>query len=176
MFKKSFGVLQQVGKALMLPVSLLPAAGLLLAFGTTFQGEQFLNAFPALNAGWFQMIASVMAQSGGIIFDNLALLFAVGVAVGLADGDGVAGIAAIVGFLIMNVTMGVIANITPEVLASKNPAYASILGIPTLQTGVFGGIIIGILAAQVYKKYYNIELPQYLGFFAGKSKNEVKMK
>lgn len=168
MLKKPFGVLQQVGKALMLPVALLPAAGLLLAFGTMFQGAQFLGAVPAANAAWFQQLASVMAQAGGIIFSNLALIFAVGVAIGLSDGDGVAGIAAIVGFLIMNVTMGIFANVTPEALATNNPAYAEVLGIPTLQTGVFGGIIVGILAAQIYKKYFNIELPPYLGFFAGK--------
>ncbi|MCY6372823.1 PTS transporter subunit EIIC, partial [Clostridium ganghwense] len=115
-----------------------------------------------------QAFAKVMEQSGGIIFGNLSLLFAVGVAVGLAGGEGVAGLAAIVGFLIMNVTMGLLTGVTPEVLATKDPAFASVLGIPTLQTGVFGGIIIGIIAAQVYKKYYNIELPPYLGFFAGK--------
>ncbi|WP_055665846.1 glucose-specific PTS transporter subunit IIBC [Desnuesiella massiliensis] len=167
MFKKSFGVLQQVGKALMLPVALLPAAGLLLAFGNMFQNPQFLGAVPALDVAWFQGLARVMEQAGGIIFSNLALLFAVGVAVGLADGEGVAGLAAIVGFLIMNVTMGLIVGITPEIVASSK-AYANVLGIPTLQTGVFGGIIVGVIAAQVYKKFYNIELPPYLGFFAGK--------
>lgn len=167
MFKKSFGVLQQVGKALMLPVALLPAAGLLLAFGNMFQNPQFLGAVPALDVAWFQGLARVMEQAGGIIFSNLALLFAVGVAVGLADGEGVAGLAAIVGFLIMNVTMGLIVGITPDILGSSK-AYASVLGIPTLQTGVFGGIIVGVIAAQVYKKFYNIELPPYLGFFAGK--------
>ncbi|MGY0374961.1 glucose-specific PTS transporter subunit IIBC [Clostridium sp. JNZ J1-5] len=167
MFKKFFGVLQQVGKALMLPVALLPAAGLLLAFGNMFQNQQFLNIAPALNVHWFQQLAKVMEQSGGIIFSNLALLFAVGVAVGLAGGEGVAGLAAIVGFLIMNATMGLISGITPEMIG-KNPAFANVLGIPTLQTGVFGGIIVGIIAAQVYKKYHNIELPPYLGFFAGK--------
>lgn len=166
MLKKSFGILQQVGKALMLPVALLPAAGLLLAFGTMFQQQQFLGLVPALNVAWFQQFANVMAQAGGIIFGNLSLIFAVGVAVGLADGDGVAGIAAIVGFLIMNITMGIFAHVTPDKLG--NPSFASVLGVPTLQTGVFGGIIVGILAAQIYKKYYNIELPPYLGFFAGK--------
>ncbi|MCY6371639.1 PTS transporter subunit EIIC, partial [Clostridium ganghwense] len=95
MFKKSFGVLQQVGKALMLPVALLPAAGLLLAFGNMFQNPQFLSAVPALDVHWFQAFAKVMEQSGGIIFGNLSLLFAVGVAVGLAGGEGVAGLAAI---------------------------------------------------------------------------------
>nr|WP_272507210.1 glucose-specific PTS transporter subunit IIBC [Clostridium aestuarii] len=164
--KKIFGVLQQVGKALMLPVALLPAAGLLFAFGTMFQQEQFLNLVPALNVSWFQQFANVMAESGGIIFANLALIFAVGVAVGLADGDGVAGLAAIVGFLIMNKTMAIFAHVPDNI--DKMPQYANVLGINTLQTGVFGGIIIGIVAAQLYKKYYNIELPSYLGFFAGK--------
>lgn len=167
MIKKSFGILQQVGKALMLPVALLPAAGILLAFGNALQNPQFLTAAPALNASWVQSLAKVMESAGSIIFSNLALLFAVGVAVGLSDGDGVAGLAAIVGFLIMNVTMGLIAGVNSG-MVGRNPAYASVLGIPTLQTGVFGGIIIGIVSASVYKKYYKIELPPYLGFFAGK--------
>ncbi|NFL77292.1 PTS glucose transporter subunit IICBA [Clostridium sporogenes] len=168
MFKKSFGILQQVGKALMLPVALLPAAGILLAFGNMFQNEAFLKLAPALNSPVFQGFAKVMEQSGNIVFANLALLFAVGVAVGLAGGEGVAGLAAIVGFLIMNVTMGVVTGITPGLIGKSHPEFASVLGIPTLQTGVFGGIIMGIIAAQLYKKYYNIELPSYLGFFAGK--------
>ena len=168
MFKKSFGILQQVGKALMLPVALLPAAGILLAFGNMFRNEAFLKLAPALNSPVFQGFAKVMEQSGNIVFANLALLFAVGVAVGLAGGEGVAGLAAIVGFLIMNVTMGVVTGITPGLIGKSHPEFASVLGIPTLQTGVFGGIIIGIIAAQLYKKYYNIELPSYLGFFAGK--------
>lgn len=167
MFKKIFGVLQKVGKALMLPVAILPAAGLLLAFGNAFQNPQTLKYLPFLDASWFQLVAKVMENSGSIIFGNLALLFAVGVAVGLAGGEGVAGLAAIVGFLIMNITMGTFLKITPDIVAS-NPSYASVLGIPTIQTGVFGGIIIGILAAWAYNRYFEIELPSYLGFFAGK--------
>ncbi|WP_243291677.1 glucose-specific PTS transporter subunit IIBC [Bacillus sp. FJAT-47783] len=170
MLKKSFGVLQKVGKALMLPVAILPAAGILLGVGNALQQETLIEKAPALGADWVQFIASIMEQSGGIIFANLALLFAVGVAIGLANGDGVAGIAAIIGFLVMNVTMSEILQglgQLPEDI-STDPAFATVLGIPTLQTGVFGGIIIGILAAYMYNKYYNIELPQYLGFFAGK--------
>jgi PTS system D-glucosamine-specific IIC component len=167
MFKKAFGVLQQVGKALMLPVAILPAAGLLLAFGNAFQNPALLEKIPSLGAAWIQMVARVMEQSGGIVFANLPLLFAVGVAVGLAGGEGVAGLAAIVGYLVMNVTMGIIANVTPDLIGTS-PAYTSALGIPTLQTGVFGGIIVGVLASSLYQKYYNIELPPYLGFFAGK--------
>lgn len=166
MFKKVFGILQQVGKALMLPVALLPAAGLLLAFGNALQNPALLSIFPGLES--IHGMAQVMEQAGGVIFGNLSLLFAVGVAVGLAGGEGVAGLAAIVGYLIMNVTIGLVAGITPDMVATKNPAYAMVLGYPTLQTGVFGGIIVGILASVMYKKYYNIELPSYLGFFAGK--------
>lgn len=167
MIKKSFGKLQQVGKALMLPVAILPAAGLLLAFGNLFKNPELLDSIPALKANWFQLFASVMEQAGGIVFANLALLFAVGVAVGLAGGDGVAGIAAIIGYLIMNMTMGILKGVNSEMI-NADPSFAMVLGIPTLQTGVFGGIIVGILAATLYKKYYNIELPPYLGFFAGK--------
>lgn len=166
MIKKSFGVLQQIGKALMLPVALLPAAGLLLAFGNAFQNPALLTIFPGLES--IHGMAQVMEQAGGVIFGNLSLLFAVGVAVGLTGGEGVAGLAAIVGFLIMNVTIGLVAGITPEMASAKNPALAMVLGYPTLQTGVFGGIIVGILSSVMYKKYYNIELPAYLGFFAGK--------
>ncbi|BCB02189.1 glucose-specific PTS transporter subunit IIBC [Bacillus sp. KH172YL63] len=170
MFKKAFGVLQKVGKALMLPVAILPAAGLLLAFGNALQNPTLLDIAPFLNNGGVETVASVMEQAGGIIFGNLALLFAVGVAIGLAGGEGVAGLAAIVGFLIMNVTMGTVEGLAiPDVTGDGvDPAYALVLGIPTLQTGVFGGIIVGILAAYMYNRFFQIELPSYLGFFAGK--------
>ncbi|MFG6117490.1 glucose-specific PTS transporter subunit IIBC [Halobacillus sp. MO56] len=167
MFKNAFGTLQKVGKALMLPVALLPAAGILLAFGTTFQQDSFLELVPAFEANWIQVFSQVMASAGDIVFANLPLLFAVGVAIGLAGGDGVAGLAAIIGYLIMNVTMGVLGKVDAD-MAANSPAYADVLGTPTLQTGVFGGIIVGILAAYLYNKYFNIELPQFLGFFAGK--------
>ncbi|MBB5323884.1 PTS system D-glucosamine-specific IIC component [Anoxybacillus tepidamans] len=165
--KKAFGTLQKVGKALMLPVAILPAAGILLAFGNALQNPALTDKLPALKADWVVMIAKVMEQSGGIVFSNLSLLFAVGVAIGLAGGEGVAGLAAIIGYLIMNITMSVILGVTPDKIGT-DPSLANVLGIPTLQTGVFGGIIVGILAAYMYNKYYNIELPQYLGFFAGK--------
>nr|WP_163529369.1 glucose-specific PTS transporter subunit IIBC [Halobacillus ihumii] len=166
MFKNAFGTLQKVGKALMLPVALLPAAGILLAFGTSFAQDDFVEKVPFFGTPWVQTLLKVMAEAGGVVFDNLPLLFAVGVAIGLAKGDGVAGLAAIIGYLIMNVVMGVLGEVTPEM--TSDPAYAEVLGIPTLQTGVFGGIIVGILAASMYNRYYNIELPQFLGFFAGK--------
>jgi PTS system D-glucosamine-specific IIC component len=166
MFKKAFGVLQKVGKALMLPVALLPAAGILLALGAALRNPALLELAPFLDNSTVDLIAAVMQKAGDIIFGNLPLLFAVGVAVGLAGGEGTAGLAAIIGYLIMNVTMGTVLGITPEDVNGLN--YASVLGIPTLQTGVFGGIIVGILASAMYNKFYEIELPSYLGFFAGK--------
>lgn len=166
MGKKVFGVLQRIGKALMLPVALLPAAGLLLAFGNLFMNEALLVNAPYLRADWIQLIASVMEQSGNIVFANLPLIFSVGVAIGLSDGDGVAGLAAIVGFLIMNVSMGTFVGVTTDMLS--NPMYTTVVGVPTLQTGVFGGIIMGLIASAMYNKFYRIELPPYLGFFAGK--------
>lgn len=164
--KKIFGVLQKVGKSLMLPVALLPAAGILLGVSNALAGDALLAHFPALANPTFQLIISIMESSGQIIFNNLPLIFAVGVAVGLTEGEGVAALASIVGFLILNTSMGVMAGVTEDMI--DNSMYASIVGIPTIQTGVFGGIIIGIVAAYLYKKFYKIELPQYLGFFAGK--------
>lgn len=101
MFKKLFGVLQRVGKAVMLPVAILPAAGLLLGIGNLLVNPDFLQYVPFLEAHWIQVVASVMMNSGQIVFDNLSLLFAVGVAIGLAGGDGVAGLAAIIGYLVI---------------------------------------------------------------------------
>jgi glucose PTS system EIICBA or EIICB component len=166
MFKKAFGVLQQVGQALMLPVALLPAAGLLLGIGNAAQQETMLNFMPFLSADWIQLTASVMEDAGGIIFGNLPLIFAVGVAIGLAK-DGAAALAALVGYLVLNQVMSSWLGITPDMLAD-DPSFALVFGIPTLQTGVFGGIIVGLIAAFSYKKFHDIEMPSFLGFFAGK--------
>ncbi|ASE58494.1 MULTISPECIES: glucose-specific PTS transporter subunit IIBC [Staphylococcus] len=168
MFKKLFGQLQRIGKALMLPVAILPAAGLLLAIGTAMQGESLQHYLPFIQNGGIQSVAEMMTGAGGIIFDNLPMIFAMGVAIGLASGDGVAAIAAFVGYLVMNKTMGAFLHVSPDNVNDAASGYASVLGIPTLQTGVFGGIIIGALAAWCYNKFYNISLPSYLGFFAGK--------
>ncbi|WP_100406349.1 glucose-specific PTS transporter subunit IIBC [Bacillus solitudinis] len=168
MFKQSFGILQRVGKALMLPVALLPAAGILLAFGDALQNPDITATIPALEASWVVMLASIMQSAGDIVFANLPLLFAVGVAIGLSDGDGVAGLAAIIGYLIMNITMGVTGGITADMVNPENPNFQMVLGIPTLGTGVFGGVLAGLLGSYMYKKFFNIELPSYLGFFAGK--------
>ncbi|MCM3408786.1 glucose-specific PTS transporter subunit IIBC [Metabacillus litoralis] len=178
MFKNAFGVLQKVGRALMLPVALLPAAGLLLALGNALQNPTLTDLAPFLTADWIVLIASVMENAGNVVFSNLPVLFAVGVAIGLANGDGVAGIAALIGYLIMNITMSSIlkgvgtlpsgGQELADFLANNGAAYGNVLGIPTLQTGVFGGIIVGIIAAAMYNRFFTIDLPSYLGFFAGK--------
>lgn len=166
MWKKFFGVLQKLGKALMLPVAMLPAAGLLLGLGNAAQQDAMLQLLPFLEADWLQLVARVMEDAGNVIFSNLALIFAVGVAIGLA-GDGAAALAALVGYLVMNQVMGSWLELSADTVAS-DPGYASVLGIPTLQTGVFGGIIIGLIAAYAYNRFHDIEMPSFLGFFAGK--------
>lgn len=180
MFKRFFGHLQRIGKALMLPVAILPAAGILLAIGNAMHNEQLVSLAPWLKYELFTIISAIMEAAGQIIFDNLPLLFAVGTALGLASGDGVAALAALIGYLIMNATMGKILHITIDDIysyaegaktlsqANKEQSHALILGIPTLQSGVFGGIIIGAIAAWCYNRFYNISLPPFLGFFAGK--------
>ena len=145
---KIFAEVQKIGKALMTPVAILPAAGIFLAAGN-------------------KLGIPLMEQAGGIIFGNLPLLFAVGAAIGLVGGDGIAALAAIVAILVMNVTMGVVTGAAAGV-AAQNQAFATVMGIPTLQTGVFGGLIAGIIAAICYKRFYKTELPAFLGFFAGK--------
>ncbi|KPC77762.1 PTS system glucose-specific transporter subunit IICBA [Thermoactinomyces vulgaris] len=142
MFKKLFGILQRVGKSLMLPVAILPAAGLLLAIGNKLQ-------------------IGILENAGGIVFSNLALIFAIGVAIGLSNGEGTAGLAAVVGYLIMNTTLGEMAKL-------NGVETVDVLGIPTLQMGVFGGVIIGIVASLLYNRFHDTELPPYLGFFGGK--------
>ncbi|MGR5148182.1 PTS transporter subunit EIIC [Photobacterium alginatilyticum] len=145
--KQAASKLSTIGKALMLPISILPAAGLLLAFGEKLDIPLMLNA-------------------GGILFDNLPVLFAVGAAVGLAKESGIAALAALVAMLVMNVTISTNLDITPEM--TSEGAYAMVLGIPTLQMNVFGGIICGILASSMYNRFHDIQLPPFLGFFAGK--------
>ncbi len=170
--KEIFGILQRIGKSLMLPVSILPAAGLLLGFGTAFQNDNLIRIFPFLTNDSLVVIWRVMQDAGDVIFANLGLLFAIGVAIGLANGEGVAGLAAIVGYLIMNKVISSFLQITPEKITEAQKAsdlsYATVLGIPTLQMGVFGGIIAGLIAAYSYNKFFKITLPDFLGFFAGK--------
>lgn len=159
--------LTNIGGSLQTPIAILPAAGILLALGTIFTSQSFLDMMPFVDNPTVINVFNVFLQCGSIIFGNLPLIFAAGVAIGLTNNDGIAALSAIVGYLIMNVTIGGILGITPDMVETSN-AYTTMLGIPTLQTGVLGGIIVGVLASSLYNKFYKIELPQALAFFAGK--------
>src|SRR6187399_867715 len=148
-FQNAFSLLQKIGKCMMLPVSVLPVAGILLGVGSA-------------NFTWLpEIVSQVMAASGGAIFANLPLLFAIGVAIGLTENDGVAALAGTVGYVVFLAAMGVCAK-----LSGIEPT--PIMGIPSIETGVFGGIIVGLIAAAAFNRFYRIKLPSYLGFFAGK--------
>lgn len=144
-----FALLQKIGRSLMLPVAILPAAGILLGIGSAN-----FDIIP-------DILNNIMAQAGGAIFGNLPLLFAIGVALSLTDNDGVSSLAALVGYVVMLATMGVMAQLLE--IPTK-----SIMGMQSIDTGVFGGILVGILASVMFNRFYKIELPEYLGFFAGK--------
>lgn len=133
----------------MLPVAILPAAGILLGVGSA----EF-SIFP-------EVISNVMKAAGDAIFGNLALLFAIGVALGLTKNDGVSALSASVGYAVMVGTMGVMAKLL-------GLETTTVMGMPSIDTGVFGGILVGGLAASLFNRYYRISLPSYLGFFAGK--------
>ncbi|MCA9792678.1 MAG: PTS glucose transporter subunit IIBC, partial [Candidatus Eremiobacteraeota bacterium] len=145
----------KIGKSLMLPVSVLPVAGILLGVGATMSKKAPKPLVP---------IFDVMAKSGEGIFGNLALIFAIGVALGLAGGDGIAALAAVVGFVVLIGTMSVMAPL----MGMDDHLLHSVMGVKTMDTGVFGGILVGALAAVMFNRYYKIQLPPYLGFFAGK--------
>src|SRR3974390_3795702 len=148
-FKNAFSLLQKIGKCMMLPVSVLPVAGILLGVGSA-------------NFSWLPIwLSQIMATAGSAIFGNLPLLFAIGVAIGLADNDGVAAMAGTVGYVVFLATMGTCAKL-------RGIDTDSVMGIPSIETGVFGGIIVGLIAAAIFKRFYRIKLPSYLGFFAGK--------
>ncbi|KAG1716255.1 hypothetical protein ID866_913 [Astraeus odoratus] len=108
-----------------------------------------------------------MMNAGGVIFDNLPMLFAIGSAVGLASESGIAALSAAVSVFVTNITISTVLSITPE-MASQGGKYAMVVGIPTLQMGVFGGLICGILAAWCYNRFHTMQLPEFLGFFSGK--------
>ena len=164
---KAFGFLQRIGKALMVPVAILPAAGLLLGIGAGLQQETLTDIAPWLLNDTWVTISTVMKASGDIVFANLALIFAIGVAIGLANDAGVAALAATVGYLVFNVSISSLLGLTPDSIAGDT-RYAMVLGIPSLQTGVFGGLAVGILAAWCYNRFFTIKLTPALGFFAGK--------
>jgi len=145
----AFALLQKVGRALMLPVSVLPVAGLLLGLGSAK-----LGLFP-------DAVASVLGQAGGAIFTSLPLIFAIAVALGLSENDGAAAVAAVVGYVVLVATLGAGAGL-------RGLPTTRVLGFESIETGVFGGILVGLLAAALFQRFSRVELPAWLGFFGGK--------
>ena len=165
-----FAMLQRFGKALMLPIAILPAAGLLLGIGGTLSNPNTLKAFGFLDIRWIQIIFMLMESAGNIVFENLPVLFAIGLATGLARKDrGTVGLAAILSMLITNATIHTALKITGKLEAENfsSVGQGMCLGIQTLETGVFGGMLVGLMVYWLHQKFYKIKLPTYLGFFSG---------
>ena len=150
-----FKQLQKIGKSFMLPIAILPAAGLLLGIGGALSNPNTVAAYPFLNISWLQGIFSIMSSAGNVIFANLSLIMCIGLSVGLAKKDkGTAGLAGAVAFLVMNAAIA-------GMITAFNPSVESI------DTGVVGAIVIGLTVSYLHNKYGNIQLPAVLGFFGG---------
>ena len=153
-----FGFFQKFGQALLVPIAILPAAGILYGLG---------NALVSYT-GFFPLLSNLLLSVGKIVLNNLGILFAIGLAVGLAEKrDGTAGLAAFAGFMIFNQTMSSVMGITSDMVAS-NKAYETVLGISTLRTGIFSGIIIGLISSWAYNKFHTLKVPDVLAFFGAK--------
>lgn len=169
---KIFGVLQRVGRSFMLPIAILPVAGLFLGIGGSFTNETTLETYGLMNImGQGTIIYSilcVMNDAGNIIFANLPLLFAMGVAIGMARKEkDVAALSAAIAFLVMHASLGALISINGGEENMLSGSTANVLGITSLQMGVFGGIIVGLGVSALHNKFYKIELPQVLSFFGG---------
>ena len=151
-----FKQLQKLGKAFMLPIAILPAAGLLLGIGGALSNPNTISTYPFLNIPFLQGLFQIMSAAGNVVFTNIALIMCTGLAVGLAKKDkGTVGLAAVVAFLVMNATItSMISVFKPE-------------GITSIDTGVVGSIVIGCIVVFLHNRYGNIQLPQFLGFFGG---------
>ena len=169
---KIFGVLQRVGRSFMLPIALLPIAGMLLGIGSSFTNPTTLEAYHLTNVfkegGVLFTLLDIMSKTGSIVFDNLALLFAMGVAIGMAKKEKeVAALSGAISYLIMNTAISTLISAKGGVDAMAANTTTSVLGITTLQMGVFGGIIVGLGVAALHNRFYKIQLPQVLSFFGG---------
>ena len=176
---KIFGVLQRVGRSFMLPIAILPVAGLLLGIGSSFTNATTIETYglqAILGDGTvLHALLTIMSRAGSIIFDNLPIIFAVGVAIGMAKKEKeVAALAAMISFFVMNATMSGMLNVQGEILPDGTIAedvlsgtIVNVCGIQTLQMGVFGGIIVGLGVAALHNKFYKIQLPNALSFFGG---------
>lgn len=176
---KIFGVLQRVGRSFMLPIAILPVAGLLLGIGSSFTNattistyhlESILGDGTLLNA-----LLIIMSKAGNVIFDNLPLIFAVGVAIGMAKEEKeVSALSAMIAFFVMHISINAVLLVSGKVLADGSVAegvldgtIANVCGMQTLQMGVFGGIIVGLGVAALHNRFHKIVLPNALSFFGG---------
>lgn len=169
---KIFGVLQRVGRSFMLPIALLPVAGLLLGIGSSFTNPTTLEAYGLTGlireGGLLYTVLSIMSRTGSVVFDNLALLFAMGVAIGMAKKEKeVAALSGAISYLIMNAAISTLIAARGGIDAFPPNTTTTALGITTLQMGVFGGIIVGLGVAALHNRFYKIRLPQVLSFFGG---------
>lgn len=169
---KIFSVLQRVGRSFMLPIALLPIAGLLLGIGSSFTNATTLETYHLTSVikegGVLYTILEIMSKTGSVVFDNLALLFAMGVAIGMAKKEKeVAALSGAISYLVMNTAISALITVRGGVEALPANSTASVLGITTLQMGVFGGIIVGLGVAALHNRFYKTELPQVLSFFGG---------
>ena len=169
---KIFGILQRVGRSFMLPIALLPIAGLLLGIGSSFTNHTTLETYGLTNiiteGGLLYTILEIMKETGSVVFDNLALLFAMGVAIGMAKKEKeVAALSGTIGYLVMNTAISALITANGGVEQMAANSTTTTLGITTLQMGVFGGIIVGLGVAVLHNRFYKIKLPQVLSFFGG---------
>ncbi|MBQ9136689.1 MAG: PTS transporter subunit EIIC, partial [Lachnospiraceae bacterium] len=176
---KTFSVLQRVGRSFMLPIAILPVAGLLLGIGSSFTNATTIETYGlsgVLGEGTIlHALLVIMSKVGGAVFDNLPLIFAVGVAIGMAKKEKeVAALSAVIAFLVMHIAVNAMLVLNGQILADGSISedvlegtIASASGIQSLQMGVFGGVIVGLGVAALHNKFYKIQLPNALSFFGG---------
>ncbi len=169
---KIFGVLQRIGRSFMLPIAILPIAGLFLGIGSSFTNETMLQTYGLTNimgkGTFIYDVLLVLSAAGSVVFDNLPLIFAIGVAIGMAKSEkAVAALSGAIAFLIMHASIGALIQANGGVENMLSGSTASVLGITSLQMGVFGGIIVGLGVAALHNRFYKIQLPQVLSFFGG---------
>lgn len=176
---KIFGVLQRVGRSFMLPIAVLPVAGLLLGIGSSFTNETTIATYGLQsilgNGTMLHALLVIISKAGNVIFDNLPIIFAVGVAIGMAKAEKeVAALSAMISFFVMHASINAVLMVSGKILADGSIAdgvldgtIASVCGIQSLQMGVFGGIIVGLGVAALHNRYHKIVLPSALSFFGG---------
>lgn len=176
---KIFGILQRIGRSFMLPIAILPVAGLLLGIGSSFTNATTIETYGLtriLGEGTLlHSLLIIMNSVGSAVFDNLPLIFAVGVAIGMAKKEKeVSALSAVIAFFVMNTAINAMLTVTGQILDNGEIAESvlegtitSVCGIQSLQMGVFGGIIVGLGVASLHNRFYRIQLPNALSFFGG---------